>query len=766
MAIAGAVPLVAWLCVLAKWPQTANWLDIPESVLVALTVIALTSVCVLVLRARGDRRPGTAAAAIAVGLAATGALLGLSSLWDCHGGDHMPVFQPLIWTAELIKGGSAEAAIKSGACPHPTPAALVVAQLAALGAIFTGLSGVAFALFRSQVDRLQANHASSVTAVIGVDTDSSAMLGGIARTLNRRDTLVVIVDTADEHSAHGARTLGARVVTVDLNAPSSLTSLPLWRRLQRLYLLSGDPSNNLLWLEAVTEARERAGNRGRLPLVVRVDDPWQAEAWRTQQLGGADSQWAVDTLGKYELTASWLMDTILAIKVVRRVFVCGTSQLTLALCADLTRRKLERDYYSPPTEAELPAFTLVGEDADESHRDQEFQREQFGLLAAGPTIDVEPTTPTIPVLERLINTGDPATSAVIFVDDWTRGPRGAATLGSRLAARFPTLPVYSWDPDSQVSNKPVPIVGRLRTFRLMLEFPDCDAPDVWERAASLIHERYLSTLDPEDTLLPSRLPWTQLNEFYRGSNRRQVRNALWMVEQIAGHTWNPWGDVPTPLAERDIVGLPPLKQLEKMGFDHASAIEMARAEHEDWCRYYRKNSWKYGPNRDDRRQIHDKLVGWSVVQSDQRLLDGVLRSVANTLWSLRQLGYRSHPVWWPYARAGTVTAEQRDAPWTWISPSGATMQADPGDWLVHDGGAAWSVRNDIFRSTYRHIGGKKWQRCGTVLARPARPGETIETAEGPTAAADGDWVVKGEAGDQWPVPADVFALHYAQLPPA
>jgi hypothetical protein len=37
-------------------------------------------------------------------------------------------------------------------------------------------------------------------------------------------------------------------------------------------------------------------------------------------------------------------------------------------------------------------------------------------------------------------------------------------------------------------------------------------------------------------------------EFYRESNRRQVRNTLWMVEQIAEHTWNTWGDPPKPLS--------------------------------------------------------------------------------------------------------------------------------------------------------------------------------------------------------------------------
>lgn len=768
-----AVVLLAWLCVLARWPAASDelprwlrWFGRPGSwTTVAIAVIVLVMLCTLAFRAQGDSRSGSVPAVIVAGLATTAALLGLSSFWDCHDATHPRFFQPLIWTVWLIKGGMTDVTMSGNICPPTTPAALVVARLAALGAIFTGLSGVALALFRSQVDRLQANHAAAVTAVIGVDEDAAAMIGGIAQTLGRRDTLVVIIDATDERGAQGARAHGARVISVDLNTPSCLESLALWRRLERLYLLSGDPSNNRLWLEAISRMRANTvGHNRRLPLVVRVDDPWQAEAWRAQLFGGADARWAVDIIGKYEVTARWLLDNIIAVKTISRVFICGTSQLTLALCADLTRRKLERDYYTAPDETALPAFTLVGEDADEYQHDHEFHRKQIGLLAAGPTIDVTPAAPTVPTVARLVADGDAACSAAVFVDDWIRGPRGAATTGSRLAARFPTMPVYSWDPESRVSDKPVPIVGRLRTYRLMLEMPDGQAPDAWERAASLIHGRYLARLGPQPQPVPSRLPWNELDEFYRGSNRRQVRNALWMVEQIADHTWDTWGSAPAPLARGDMAELPPLEQLAQLGFDRDSAMAMARAEHQGWCDYYRHNNWRYGPKRDDRHRIHDKLVDWSVIEADPELLDGVLMGVANTLWSLRQLGYRSRPVWRPCTRVGTVTAEQQDAPWTWTSPSGATMQADPGDWLVQEDGASWSVRDDIFRSSYRHLTGSQWQRRGTVLARQAQAGEVIDTPEGPTEAADGDWVIRGNHGDQWPVPADVFERHYVETP--
>src|SRR5262249_3809607 len=157
---------------------------------------------------------------------------------------------------------------------------------------------------------------------------------------------------------------------------------------------------------------------------------------------------------------------------------------------------------------------------------------------------------------------------------------------------------------------------------------------------------------------------------------------------------------PTQLSGRDMADLPPTEQLVLMGFDHYSALSMAQAEHEDWCRYYRRNGWKYGSPRDDSRKIHNKLVDWSEVEGDPDLLNAAVRSLAGTLRSLRQLGFRSRPIWQSFTRVGTVAADQRSAPWTWTSDSGHTMSADAGDWSVSEDGKVWSVRDDIFRETY------------------------------------------------------------------
>lgn len=768
-----ALVMIGWLCILGARPESADWLPDrlrwiggPGSITtIAIVVTVIVALCVLRFRAHNTRRSGNVPVVVVAGLAATSAVLGASSVWYCRDAAHPAFFQPLLWTISIVKGGGGDFALTKGPCPATTPDALWVARIAADGAIFTGLAGVVIALFRAQVDRIRVRRARSVTAVVGVDDETRSMIKAIAAT-NRSKVLVVITNGPDDPGAQEARLHGGRVISIDLSDPESLAALSLWRRLDRLYLMSPDPTTNQLRLDVITRALTKVGHRQRLPLTVRVDDPWQAEAWRAEQLGGTDTRWAADAVGKYEVTAHWLLENLIALGTIERVFICGASELTLALCSDMTRRKLESDYYSEPDAKALPALSLVGEEADEYLRDHEFHRRQIGFASAGPTIDATPQHPTMSVLMGLIGDSGGPSNAVIFVDDQLHGPSNARSTGTRLAARFPTMPIYIWDAAAQTTSEPSPIVGRLRTYRLALDVPEGQAQDVWERAARLIHQRYVASLKPVTNPPPARRPWAELSDFYKDSNRRQVANALWMVEKIAEHTWNTWGDPPTILGVEEMNKLTALEKLESMGFDREAAMKMAKAEHEDWYRFYTDNGWEYDPVRNDADRKQDKLIKWpdgdpaefTALQND--VIDAAVWSLAATLWSLRQLGYRSRPVWQQFTRVGTVTAEQQNDSWTWVSKSGHTMEANAGDWRVQAAGETWSVRDKIFRATYKRVNGDQWRRHGIVSARPARPGEIIETLEGPTAASDGDWVVRGKNGEQWPVPAQEFAERY------
>jgi hypothetical protein len=743
----GLWPVVQWFGRPGSWPT------------IAIVTVMLMALGALLFRSHGGQRPG-APVAIVAGLAFMSLVLGLASYWRCHDENHPWFFTPLMWAANVVKGGTDNRALNGRICPAPTPVALEIARLSALAAIFLSVVGIALALFQSRLARLRVYFARSVTGVVDIDDYAQSMVSAIARTLGRRSTLAVMTASPDRQCVRDARNSGARIVTVDFTRPESLTSLPLWSKLDKLYLLSPDPATNLQRLALITEHLSKVGSRQRLPLIVRIDDPWQAAAWRAQHFGGAETRWAADAVGKYEVTARRLLDSITADQSIQRVVVCGTSRLTLALCADMAQRQIERDYYAAPGESRLPKLVLVADDSAEFKDDHEYSLKQLGLAPERLQVAAIAEKPSVPQLLSLITDGGADSTAVILVDRADLD----VSIGTRLAARFPATVIYAWDPDAQVVTDRLPLVGQLRTYRLSMDMPEGQAQDAWERAARLIHDRYAAEAAHRT---PAAMPWSELDEFYRGSNRRQVQNALWMVEKIGGHTWNTFGSPPDSVSTAKLRGMEPLEQLRLLGFDRNTALAMARAEHEDWCRYYRGAGWRHGTVRDDARKTHDKLVDWPTIAADPDLLKTALSSLAATLSKLRELGYRSHPVadasrWQRFRRIGTVIAEQQPTAWTWTTQSGHTMRGDAGDWLVRDpdSGDSWSVRDNIFRSQYEYIDGQRWRRGGTVLARPARDGETVDTLEGPTTASTGDWVVKGEQGEQWPVPHDEFDRRY------
>lgn len=771
MMLAGLVSLVVgYLALIAVHPAARmalpgplQWFGRPGSLsTISLAVAAITVLAAMLLRAYGFRQAG-APVAVVVGLVVISLALGLSSYWNCHDDSNPRFFTAVMWTADLVKGSIGDQSLAAGTCPSPTPVALQIARLTAMAALFLSVVGVAVSLFRAGVDRLRVRSARTVTAVVDVDDDAQSMVDAIADTLSRGSTLALITASPTSQCEQVARDHGARVVNVDFRKPETFTELPLWAKLEKLYLLGPDPAANLARLELITKRLAGVRSKQRIPLIVRIDDPWQATAWRAQHFGGGQTQWAADAVGRYEVTASRLLNWIEFEPGIERVLVCGGSQLTLALCANLAQRQLERDYYTAPGQSPLPRMTLVTENAADFKLDHEFARAQLGLPADRPDIETVAERPTLSLLISLLGDVDAAPAAVILVD-WPGGESPETSLGTRLAARLPTLPIFAWDPKAELGDQRPVLVGRLRTYRLSMDVPQGQAHDAWERAARLIHDRYAAEA-PRRTA--ATLPWAELDEFYRGSNRRQVRNTLWMAEKIGGHTWNTFGAGPDAGTGTGLHGRPPLEQLGLMGFDEKTALAMARAEHEDWCRYYRDSGWKYGPDRDDARKIHDKLVAWSDIEADPERLRAALTSLATTLSRLRQLGYRSRPIgktsqWKSFRRRGTVIAEQRPQPWTWTTDSGHTMHAKAGDWAVQDpdGDASWSVRDDIFRSRYRNVGGSLWRGYGTVLARPARSGETLVTLEGTISVEAGDWVVRGEAGEQWAVPAAEFARRY------
>ncbi|MFT3899694.1 MAG: hypothetical protein QM728_05540 [Gordonia sp. (in: high G+C Gram-positive bacteria)] len=629
------VAVVAYLAAVALWPSILDrlpsalaWFGQPNSAIsILIALVLVLSLTYVFTRGRGNTG---APIAVVAGLAGLSALLGMASFIRCHAPDQPFFFTAVIWTAKLMRGDFPDGAAK---CLHATPVAVYVAQLTALTAVVLSVVGVAATLLRSRFDRLRAFFARSVTAVVGIDDDSAPLIAAIAAARPRRSTLVVITGSPDRPCIGQARAQGARVVTVDFARTETWASLSLFRKLDALYLLDANATLNLARLDVLSEVGDTHG-RKRLPVVVRIDDPWQASAWRAEQFDRARSEtvatsdrWALDTVGLYEVTARKLVDQIIDADV-DRVLICGTSRLTLALCAELAARQLDADYRGGH---ELPAAVVVDQGADDLVADHRRSRSELGLPADRPLITAVDAEPTVATLADLVDDATADRTAIVLVDA-DLDP----TLATRVALRYPRTPTFAHTATHEAGTAPIgyssarPVVGKLRMFETTMEIPDGQAHDSWELAARSIHERY----DAEH-------PWSSLDEFYRESNRRQVANALWIVETHSDCTWRGTDDGRT-WTPPDKSETAPLAQLAALGFDEPTALRMAQAEHEDWCRFYRANGWTHG-TRDDAAKRHDFLLDWDEIAADPERRGRALTSLAVTLTKLRELGYQTAP---------------------------------------------------------------------------------------------------------------------------
>ena len=130
-----------------------------------------------------------------------------------------------------------------------------------------------------------------------------------------------------------------------------------------------------------------------------------------------------------------------------------------------------------------------------------------------------------------------------------------------------------------------------------------------EILAQAKHEHYVQRerehgVDAADN--PSVVPWQQLDESLKESNRLFADSVAQKLE-ATGCTV-----VPAPLADPSAPGF---------AFSEAEIEELARAEHDRWCRDLVREGWRWGEDKDPGRKLHPKLVPWSELSEDDREKD-------------------------------------------------------------------------------------------------------------------------------------------------
>ncbi|MBX3194430.1 MAG: hypothetical protein KF727_04935 [Microbacteriaceae bacterium] len=618
----------------------------------------------------------------------------------------------------------------SGECGDGVPLALQFARLAQLTVLFVAASRAVAALLRSQLDRVMVRFARRVTLAVGVDAASAALLPALA---SDRRSVVPVAVTPDAGAAwvRGARAGGWRIVSGDPADPAVLTPLLTRGRnrhvLTRLAALSAD-STAVQRLVAAAEQAVDGRDGPAVRALVRIDDAWQAEDWRRRYLSRA-GEWTVDTISIDEVTARIVVEDALQAGV-DRIILTGRTGLTFAVLAELAQQGREGELRG---EEPMPEVVVLDPRADEVLTQHAFAQQRFGN-ASGIRARARAEEATSSTIAAAVE-GSAAPGVLVTGEPDEESRRIAALLG----AEHPEWLVYSRQDGVEGLGRE-PLLARVHAYGSTLDAGGRPV-GAWERIARLGHERYIR--EHPDPDIPSRRPWDALSPFYRASNVRQVLATLAGAVE-AGRSWG---------AGADAAGMPDDAQLEVM----------AELEHRSWSEHLRQHGWRHAPERDDARRKHPDLLPWE--QLDEAAREKTRGGVRGTLELLAMLGYRSFDQpeagWRTVRRHGVVWARRREQAWTWTTPTGQTLHGAAGDWEVYDKrGRSHAVAPAAFEAGHRHLDGDRFERVGTVQVRPARPGERIETLEGPLRANAGEWVVRGDLDEEWVITAERLASAY------
>ncbi len=677
-----------------------------------------------------------------VSLAVSTLVLGIASYWTCTSGQ-APFWTPLTRAVNLVVGGV------NDSCGFPL--ALQTARLLGPLLLVVTALGVLATLFRSQRDRLSVRLGRQVVLVVGLAPDTLGLIRRLALDRPRGTVVAVVADAAESGLIRAVRRAGARVVAADPADPAALEVLLTRRhrlKVSEARLLAGDTALGLRWVSALRDLAtrcERTTSCLAPRLLVRIDDPWQAEYWRrgnTYQRTpeGAGVAWMCDAISPAEITARLLVHRLQQ-GFHDRVALVGASPLALAVCAELVQSAREEGLLVGRDRQLVEGLVLVGPSAHRVARLHDLWQLRFGQ--SSQPLSVSAGADVVSGLEQVLSGA--RRPAVVIADDG-----GSGVGSSEVAVTHPRWTVFARSATTR-GVAAAPVMEGLLPFGLTTELPADWPLDSWERAARVVHEQYRRHAPPEAA---ANRPWAGLERFVQESNIRLVTTTLSSMESI-GRSW-----LPQTATDRAADSSAPDLTADELS-------RLAEMEHESWLQHLTENGWRWGPRRDDRRKTHPALRSWpQLAEADRvRTVDNVRGAVA----TLGALGYHSAPVvrsgatWRRFVRSGEVQATRSTVPWTWRTSSGALLRAEEGDWRVSDGDEVWSVVPEVFGRTYEHVRGDRWRRVGEVFGRPATRGEIITSLEGAQTAVNDEWVLRGEGGEQWLVTSRHLASHYAPV---
>ena len=643
---------------------------------------------------------------------------------------------------------------------HNIPFSLEIARLTGITTIFSSAMQLLTRSGQGILDRIQAHSQFRATIIIGLNQHSLQMI----TTLRERteDSIIVVTDSStNAEYEETARLTGALIY----NRKGSLTPAILQRLLCRdgrlsfrsLYILDEDPTYVISCYDQVKGAlvNQEPDPAFNHQILVRLDDPWSAEIWRREAVSHI-FPYFVDAFSIHEFTARELLSRI-SDRAFQRIILSGSSQLAMAIVLEYAQNLRELKALDiPGCDVDPFSFTLV---SDQAEADREYLATILNRYEDAddiPWLTSHETSSVTELVDYLHSEG--ATTAETAIILATEPGRGDPSLAHRVAALVPEASVFTWiEGDTTINDRP--LVGNLFLFGLCMTHISTPL-DRWSRLGKLLHDNYLSHFGPAPNCPRSegQKEWSDLNDFYRSSNVRQIGCILASITSL-DLTWSlPLDDEPT-----------------KSVLTHNEIEILAREEHNSWLRYYEAHGWTCPPPdvTDEEYEAQRELKKWNRNIKEWELFDDdgeegrikAMKSVSVALKLLETAGYRPYPVWRTYRMTQQVQANRITEQTVWIDSSGGKNIGLPGDWWVTSAGDdGRSVKQDVFDKHYRHIEGDRYIRTGLREARSAIAGELPKNPESfdPIPAKEGQIMVRelGQYDHRWLVEPDYFKEHY------
>jgi len=141
-----------------------------------------------------------------------------------------------------------------------------------------------------------------------------------------------------------------------------------------------------------------------------------------------------------------------------------------------------------------------------------------------------------------------------------------------------------------------------------------------EKLAKAIHENYMKEQTAAgNTQLPNAVPWEELTEEFKESNRNAARSFEEKLNSVGYAIAS--GDSPHPAVT---------------SFDDATILKLSKAEHDRWMNEKLANGWTYAPVRDNAQKHHPMLIPFEQLSQEEKDKDTAI--VKNMIPLLASVG--------------------------------------------------------------------------------------------------------------------------------